>query len=379
MNDRRAETRVWMRTVHGLVGGIAGGVLLSSAVGTGLWMRDPGRAEAVPSGTVHLNGDVSGLAAFPAAHVMVVCALPGDFRVYDTADPLQISESHRESMPSGRFVADFSPRGDFLAVGVSGGTDIQPALNVWRVSDGEPTGREELPDFKYDVRDTQAVTFSPDGELMITGHKSGKVFAWPTASWPTATGKANTGTRRTLVPFPDDLPATEPVAPSGPVAAMAFVAPRTIVILKEGGETVFLSLAPSGEPDVRHAVVHGTKTSSKTSAIAAAPRPRLLATASDVGDVHLWSSTDSAGILTEFAVLERSGSVSSLTFSADGATLALGTSTGGIELWSVAAPPYRLLRSWEAHHGRVHTVRYLSDRLLASVTDDADVKVWGSL
>ena len=280
---------------------------------------------------------------------------------------------------------DYSPNGDLLAVGTSTGAWLYDAH----------TG-EELALLRWGGQDNNsvsAVRFSQDGKTLATtfqGH-SELVVLWDVATRTQKPGIVATGAVKS-VNHDGTLLATRVFGRgSGTVVwdvatgtrKYSFGSNTAVVSLSPDHRTlaVFPSSHPSGvylwdlTTGERIATLPGIDVS--VYSISFSADGRTLAAGADDGKIYLWdvAAQTVRTVLTGHAD-SRSNDVVSVSFSPDGRTLASGGSDGTARLWDVASGAQIAILS--GHIGRVSRVRFgRDDKTLASYgLEDRIVHQW---
>ncbi|MBD1879553.1 NB-ARC domain-containing protein [Coleofasciculus sp. FACHB-T130] len=102
------------------------------------------------------------------------------------------------------------------------------------------------------------------------------------------------------------------------------------------------------------------------------PNGKLLATAGETGEIHLWQVSDMKPLLTCNSHLRW---ILSIAFSPDGQILASSSDDRTVKLWDVRDG--KCLRTLEGHSGWVRSIAFSPDgQMLASSSDDRTIKLW---
>src|SRR5262249_43349738 len=112
-------------------------------------------------------------------------------------------------------------------------------------------------------------------------------------------------------------------------------------------------------------------------AIAFGPQGKLLATASDDGQVKLWDPATAKEVRTvRYPENEEKGSFRAVAFSPDGKRLVTGTRDGRVTVWDTdTGKP--IFTTDKGHAGVVVSVAFSPDgKMIASGSGDKTVKLW---
>ncbi|MFE1744556.1 NB-ARC domain-containing protein [Coleofasciculus sp. H7-2] len=115
-----------------------------------------------------------------------------------------------------------------------------------------------------------------------------------------------------------------------------------------------------------------TETFGSILSVAFSPNGKLLATAGETGEIHLWQVADMKPLLTCKTHLRW---ILSIAFSPDGQILASSSDDRTVKLWDVRDG--KCLRTLEGHSSWVWSIAFSPDgQILASSSDDRTIKLW---
>ncbi len=282
-----------------------------------LWSTtDPLRPVRIAALTVHA-GAVNGIAFSPDGRLLAAASQHNTVTLWDVAHaPRRIAEL---TVPDAAAVA-FSPDGKTLA---AVGNPRNGALSLWDISNPAAPARLAT---RTGVYYPDAVAFSPDGRLLVTG--SG-----------TITGSNNgtiTGRTRTTLWDVASLRSPRPIA-TVPVwdgdGGFAFSPDGRILALSLGAEGALWDIADPARPRQLATLVGHTD---DISAMAFSPDGRILATVGLDDNAILWNTADPAHA-TESAVLAGDTQpINAVAFSAGGKTLVTADWNTEVTRWHVA-------------------------------------------
>jgi len=236
----------------------------------------------------------------------------------------------------------FAPDGTLLATGSADQT-----VRLWEL----PGGRLQRT-FSGHTETVSAVAFSPDGKTLASASFDGTVRLWDAA-----TGKSRAVLR----------------AGRGAVLTIAFSSDGKRLATGGFDSRVYLWETEAG---VVKQTLKGHR--SWVNAVAWSTSDHL-ATGSSDGTVRLWNA--SGTFERELVGSDRDGEVRSVTWAADGKSVAAGMRYGVVNVWSVSDG--QLERALRGHRGDVWAVAFSPDgKLLASADGDwrrpGQVKLWSA-
>ena len=244
-----------------------------------------------------------------------------------------------ECSPGGATAIAFAPDGQTLA---AAGPDHK--LQRWRLSDGMRVGEPLLHDGPV-----QAVAYSPDGTLLLTGgggapdEDRGQARLWDVSS----------GSLR--------LP---PLAHGGPVASVAFGDEGRTFVTVSRDEARLWSAADGrqiGSLMKHEAVVFDASGRPRPMTAVVSPDGKLIASGGSDMTVRLWNAANSEPIGEP---LEATHVVVALAFSPDSTKLLCGSANGGVRMWDIATGQRR--GESLKMRGVVHAVAFSPDGQLAA-------------
>lgn len=210
-----------------------------------------------------------------------------------------------------------------------------------------------------------ALTYSPDGTLLVGGTSTGKVYFWRAADGTLLSDWLNQQAVISTLAF----------SPDGALAASA-AHDRTVVIWKvEGEQITYLTTLDLADP------VCQEKLDCPVTALTFSPDGAYLAAAvtdtvnGQASAIWLWNNADWSlvGKLID-PKKQLNGDIQALTFSADGGTL-YSTSAASVLIWIVA--DLRLERRLSGHTDGVSDLALSPDGTrLASASWDGTVRIW---
>jgi WD40 repeat protein len=202
----------------------------------------------------------------------------------------------------------------------------------------------------------EAVAFSGDGKLLVTGAADGSVRLYDVsdAAHPVRLATAD--------------------APGGAVSAVAFAAGGTVVAAATAGGPVRVWRVSGGQSLTPAGTVSRTS-AGEPAGLAFSPDGSMLAIGGSGPNVQLRSVADLAG--HPVTLTGPTGSVRSAAFSPDGKTLAAGASDGSVWLWNItpAAGPV-LIATLKAAAGDVTGVAFSPSGDQLAAADEGTVHVW---
>ncbi len=337
--------------------------------------------------------------------------------------PDETPSVRQEIQGQGRWVLalDFSPDGAILAAG-----DLDGFVQLWDMQTGEVFGNEQPEhqgpvqqvSFSQDgeflitagddgtliLRNTttgewdtleghsslvRALAVSPDGEHIISGDLNGYVLLWNTRQhlFSHQVGSLQEGSINAIAYSPDgtmlltgdaaghvtlwdlarEAPASDPIDEGMMITSVAFSPDGTKLAYGVGSGRVVLRHASSGEIIT---VIDEHRQS--VNDIAFSPDNQWLASASEDGTVRLWDSSNGEQV----SVLQDETTPWAIAFNPDSTLLAVGSSQGTITLWALSTlTRLRELDDW--HWDSIYRLAFShSGEILASASFDNTILLW---
>lgn len=271
----------------------------------------------------------------------------------------------------------FSPDGKTLAAIATDGS-----LRLWDARGQRPLGLQLS---RTSGVDFTTMTFHPDRRTLATGTKDGDLQLWDSATGAPLGRpiKAATGPVQAIAFSPDGRALAATSHGEARIWDVIFRSPIGLAVNTHsvGQTTATWSLAKQGaatptgvaRTNTRWSVRGPDRNVDSHVAIAFSRDTGALAMATDDA-VQIWNVAN--GKRTRTSVVSRMGHTTSIAFSPDGTTLAIGAEDGRLQLWNVdhgrrEGAPMR------GHAGPVRTVAFSFDgKRLASGGADKTVRLW---
>ncbi len=230
----------------------------------------------------------------------------------------------------------FSPNGQSLAVAsLSGKIEIQKING---------RSKRQLPSQNQPIT---SIAFTLNGETLITGDKAGTIKYWSLEENPTSpmkTSTAHQGTVRDISVFPN----------------------RSFVVSASNDQTLRTWELPETNRSHEEEIY----------TVAFAPYHNRAAYAGWDDTIKIWNRQGITQQEPEMTLKGHSGSINSLSFSANGQYLVSGSDDKRIKVWNLDHPS-SLSQTLKGHKNRVTSVDFSSnDELIASGSEDETIRLW---
>jgi len=241
------------------------------------------------------------------------------------------------------FSVSFSPDGQYI---VSGSKDF--SVRVWSAESGELVRTLE-----GHTAVVHSVSFSPDGQYIVSGSKDKSIRVWSVESGELV---------RTLEGHTHDVNSVS-FSPDGQSIVSGSDDETIRVWSVESGELVW-TFGDNWEG--------GGGVSEAVMSVSFSPDGQYIVSGTNDGMIHVWSVESGELVWT----LEgHTGGVYSVSFSPDGLYIVSGSEDFSVRVWSVQSG--ELVRTLEGHTGEVNSVLFSRDgQSIVSGSDDKTIRVW---
>jgi WD repeat-containing protein 1 (actin-interacting protein 1) len=222
---------------------------------------------------------------------------------------------------------------------------------------------------------------------LFTGSYDGRIVEWSnagTASIRTAASHANQVTSLSVIPGTGDLLSTgmddalKVTPPTGPPTTTLATSGIPLKSAQAAGKTVFITTKNGIHVVVGGQVVSNLQVPWNPTSVAVAPSGDEVAVGGDNMAVHVYTLAPDGKLSPKHELRGNKGSVGAVAYSPDGTMLAAGDAQKTILVFDITAPGYPIkIDTWAFHSARIHSLSWSADsKYCVSASLDTNVEVW---
>nr|WP_240963149.1 hypothetical protein [Antrihabitans stalactiti] len=315
------------------------------------------RLWSLPSAILHADTDTLGVPSFSRdGSRMATGTAAGVIQLWDTSDPR--SPTLLGKVATGRPINLVVISPDGKTVAAEGGAE--PFARLFDVAD--PAGMREIAAIALDIRYTYQLVFSPDSQLLATGHDDHSIEIWDVRDRAKPVLRGSSAHVSTAF-----------------ITDVAFSPDGRLLATSDEDKSVKLwdVSDPAGPRQLGHTLEGHSK---RATAVTFSPDQQTLASTSDDQTIRLWDISDpSKPSAIGYPMIGHMSTVRSLTIDRSGDVLASGGDDGTVRLWDISdrSRPKPIGQSITAQTGSRQDVEFdPAGGFLASIGAQGALRLW---